>query len=484
MKTLIKILAACTWLAAFTASGDPQITSWFTDYSGQYARLYKSDSDRVGGVSSTTWTAQTSPTYAGLHAVLFSANWVYLKTTCLGSHVMGPFYTTTSHTMLSMLLPKNQALIYRLPRNPATNSTRSLTGLGPIGLFVDGVVMFDGRDALSVATYTSPTIVTEAQNGQGIWSRDAYVNESPTFDPAFAHQPPSGEYHYHANPIALRFLLGDHVDFNPATKLYSESHNAVTKHSPIIGWVRDGFPIYGPYGYSDPTNPASGLRRMISGFVARDTNAPGGLTRTTLPAWAQRAQSRPTLATSQYGPSVSTAYPLGRYLEDNDYLGDRAGYTNGIQFDLDESNGRWCVTPEFPNGTYAYFTCISSNGGVAFPYNIGRQFYGAVTATGPNASGVVASISELVTTNFSGGPNAELRLATPAVGNNIVTLSWSATEGGTYRVESTSDFSSWTTNATGVAPTLNRGTNSVAAAVNRFFRVIRTGLANYDSTGF
>src|SRR2546423_1175587 len=178
------VVAGFVSLAANTASADPRITSWFTDYSAQYARMYKSDADRLGGVASTTWTTQTSPTYPGPHEVLFSANWVYLKTTGLGSHVMGPFYTTTSHTMLSTLLPKNQAIIYRVPRNPATNSTRSLTGLGPIGIFVDGVVMFDSRDALSVATYTSPTSVTEAMGGQGIWNRDAYVNESQTFDPA------------------------------------------------------------------------------------------------------------------------------------------------------------------------------------------------------------------------------------------------------------------------------------------------------------
>jgi hypothetical protein len=467
-----------------TASADPRLNSWITNYSGQYARIYKNDSDRVNGLAATTWTTQTTPTYAGIHEVSYSANWVYLKTTGLGSYVMGPFYTTSSHTTLSTLLPKNQGIIYRIPRNPSTNGARILTPGGPIGIFVDGVAMFDSRDALSVATYTSPTVVTESQSGQGIWSRDAYVNESQTFDPALAHQPPSGQYHYHANPIGLRYLLGDHIDFNSATKIYSESTAPVTQHSPILGWVRDGFPIYGPYGYSNATNPASGVRRMVSGFVPRDTNSVG-LTRTTLPAWAQRAQGRTTLVTSQYGPSVSATYPLGRYLEDNDYLGDRAGYTNGVQFDLDEYNGRWCVTPEFPAGTYAYFTCINTNGAVLFPYNIGHQFYGFVTTGGANASGVVTSITESVTTNFVGGPNAELRMAPPVVQNNTVTLVWSATEGGTYQVESTTDFAGWTTNATGIPAVMNRGTNTSAATVPaKFFRATRTALSGYDSTGF
>ena len=28
------------------------------------------------------------------------------------------------------------------------------------------------------------------------------------------------------------------------------------QHSPIVAWVRDGFPIYGPYGYAVSNNPA------------------------------------------------------------------------------------------------------------------------------------------------------------------------------------------------------------------------------------
>ena len=142
------------------------------------------------------------------------------------------------------------------------------------------------------------------------------------------------------------------------------------------------------------------------------------------------------------------------------------------------------MTPEFPNGTYAYFTCITSNGAVVYPYNIGRQYYGVVTAMGPNASGTVASISESVTTNFVGGPSAELCLSTPVITNNVVTLTWGATEGGTYRVEASANLISWTTNASGVAANLNRGTNTATATTNSFFRVTRTGLASYDSTGF
>jgi hypothetical protein len=167
-------------------------------------------------------------------------------------------------------------------------------------------------------------------------------------------------------------------------------------------------------------------------------------------------------------------YPLGRYMEDNDYLGD-LGYTIGVHFDLDEYNGRFCVTPEFPSGTYAYFVSINSNGTPTFPYNIGRAFYG-----NPTGAAVIA-LAETVTTNFLGGPNLAPALNQPTLNNGVVSLTWSATEGGTYRVESTTDLNSWTTNATGIAAVLNTGSYTNASPEDKkFFRVAQTSLASYD----
>jgi hypothetical protein len=76
---------------------------------------------------------------------------------------------------------------------------------------VDGIAMFDSRDGF---VWTG---AAEAGNGTGYWNREAYVNEGATFDPGYAHQEQTGTHHYHANPIALRYLLGDHVDFNATT---------------------------------------------------------------------------------------------------------------------------------------------------------------------------------------------------------------------------------------------------------------------------
>ena len=43
---------------------------------------------------------------------------------------------------------------------------------------------------------------------------------------------------------------------------------------------------------------------------------------------------------------------------------------------LDEFNGKFAVTPEYPNGTYAYFMSEDSSGNPAYPYAVGPKFYG------------------------------------------------------------------------------------------------------------
>src|SRR5882672_7399215 len=92
-------------------------------------------------------------------------------------------------------------------------------------------------------------------SGDGIWTRNAAFGELETFDLCNGHQPGSGMYHHHVNPICLRAQLNDNVVAVSAGRLgtqYAEKTSGWT-HSPIIGWAFDSYPVYGPYGYSNPT---------------------------------------------------------------------------------------------------------------------------------------------------------------------------------------------------------------------------------------
>jgi hypothetical protein len=480
---IARLLFAVTACAQTT---DPRTNCWFTTDAGQYARVYTNTATQLAGEAVTAWLntnlSQLTPSYCGVQEVYSSSNWVYVRSTGLASYTMGPWYLDAAKTMLFPNLPTNQQVLYRFPRTNSVPTAKTENGGGQIGVFVDGVAMYNSWDAYTYDT----TNGMDEQNITGYWNRDAYVNEGVSFDPGNAHQQNSGVYHYHADPLGLRYLLGDHVDYNSETKTFSEDTNTPTKHSPILAWAADGVPLYGPYGYSNPTNANSGIRRMVSGYVIRNgqygtSNLTNG--RVTIPQWAVRLYGA---TSNQPGPSVSSNFPLGRYMEDNDYLGDDintntgTNYQQGVDFDLDQYNGRWCVTPDFPNGIYAYFVAINSNGTPVFPYDIGRGYYGNPTG------GAVGAITENVTTNFLGDTNLVSKLNAPVVKTGTVTLTWSALEGGSYTVQSTTNLvsPSWGTIVSSISPNKIAGGYTNTTSLNEnFYRVGRTSVAAFEGAG-
>lgn len=117
-----------------------------------------------------------------------------------------------------------------------------------------------------------------------------------------AHVQPTGAYHYHGIPTAwLNQLMGGKPKMT------------------LLGWAADGFPIYGPWGYSDPKNPGSELKNLKASYRLK----PG---------------TRPSGPGGKYD---------GAFIEDYEYVAG-AG-------DLDECNGRFGVTPEYPKGIYHYY---------------------------------------------------------------------------------------------------------------------------------
>jgi hypothetical protein len=130
-------------------------------------------------------------------------------------------------------------------------------------------------------------------------------------------------------------------------------------HSKIVGWSLDGYPIYGPYGYEQPLNNTSRVRPITSGYVIY-TNS----------------QDVPARAVD--GALNTTTYPLGIFVQDYYYSGTG---------DLDVHNGRYCVTPEYPNGTYAYFCSVNSNTlEPSYPYVIGTVFRSIPVGSGQTVS--------------------------------------------------------------------------------------------------
>ena len=164
----------------------------------------------------------------------------------------------------------------------------------------------------------------------GVWQRNAYYWEYTSFDSCLGHPDASGTYHNHVNPICL----------------YNYTNSAA--HSPIVGWAFDGYPIYGTFGYNSANLSTSAIKRIQSSFVLRSITNRTSLSNGTM------------LSSTYYGPPINSTYPLGSFLQDYVYSAGSG--------DLDQYNGRWCVTPDFPSGTYAYFITTNSSGVPQYPF--------------------------------------------------------------------------------------------------------------------
>jgi len=579
MKTSLLLILGSLCLSGARAGADPLLSSWYTNHSTIYARIYASSAAESSGTPSTTWTGQTLPTYAGVHEIDYSPSWVYIKNSGLPGQVMGPWSNPN--------LPANQGSstpVYRFPRTASVPTTKTLTSMGAIGFFVDGMAIYNTSDGYSYSHSHAEDATPNGTigNGDGIWNRDAWVLEFSSFDSSFAHNPPGGQYHAHADPIATRYFVGDNVNYNSATNVYSENTSTTTfKHSPILGWLSDGLPLYGPYGYdgggtgaagyatinggggvasvvvtsagtmfqtapmvtfsggggsgaaatatisgtgggvtsvtitsagtgytSAPTVAIGGVRRMISGYVLRTgsygTTNLASTGRTTLPAWALAAQGRSSITSSQYGPATTYSsgsgvnlitYGLGHYAEDYDYLGDH-GYVQGalysgtVLYDLNKYNARYCATPDYPNGTWAYFVTLKTDGtSPAYPYNTGRWYMG--TPSGGATTVAVMDADTPLTQYFKGALGTTETWASSApvsVSGSTVTLTWHAVQGAIYTVTASDDLST----ATNLSPTVTATgckattTDTGAAATNpaRFYIINRTGTSSYDSNGY
>ena len=111
-----------------------------------------------------------------------------------------------------------QTLTFKIPLNPAVATTHAATPLGPIGVALNGVALFN--------QYAGP-------NNQPLTS------EINSFDKYYGHPQAVGQYHYHVEPLYL------------TTVKFTKSG--------LMGFLLDGFPIYGPQEENGSTIVSSAL---------------------------------------------------------------------------------------------------------------------------------------------------------------------------------------------------------------------------------
>jgi hypothetical protein len=369
-KNLLTLALFCT--GVLNAQLNPAITNWLINTSGLTGSHY------VQGNS----TPIVDNVAANVQAVQYSTNFVYVTTTGIPAYVTGPFLDGNPS------LATNQNAIFKLSLSPTANTgaLTSTTG-GNIGIFINGVALFDYRDGVAWNAQTNALCggpgnppCPGGPNANMPWNRDAIPAEKAGFDCSKGH-PAMGNYHHHQNPSAFKLdlqVISTICDVYDADGLYVIDS---MQHAPLIGYAADGFPIYGAYGFQN-TNGTGGITRIHSSYQLRNISV-----RT---HWADGTDVAD-------GPAVSSTYPLGYFREDYEFITH-----TGQQEYLDASNGRFCVTPEYPNGMYCYFATVDANWNSAYPYVVGPKFHGIVTGA------KVTSITEPVTTYTSDAGLQEL----------------------------------------------------------------------------
>lgn len=107
-----------------------------------------------------------------------------------------------------------QNIVLRIPLNPTEATNKEATPLGAIGVSLNGVVFYN--------QYAGP-------------NNQALTSEINSFDQYLGHPQQFGAYHYHQEPLYLTSTNGSDA---------------------LLGWLLDGFPVYGPMEDGERVNNA------------------------------------------------------------------------------------------------------------------------------------------------------------------------------------------------------------------------------------
>ena len=379
--TGISVLALIT--TTIFAQTNPAITTWLRNTTGITGRHYVRNN--------STPISDAYP--ANVQKVEYTASNVYVSCSGIPAYIIGPYLDGNPNQAA------NNNNIYKIPLNPVKN-TGALTNTsgGTIGVFINGVSLFDYRDGVSYSfALAKEQGGPSGGTGDAVWNRDAIIAERAGFDCAKGH-PAMTNYHHHQNPSAFnldRTVISDICNLYLADGLYKMDS---TRHSPLLGFAYDGFPIYGAFGYKN-VNGTGGIIRIKSSYKLRNITV-------------RKHYADGTDVTD--GPAVNAIYPLGRYREDYEYTAPTATTPDY----LDDHNGRFCITPEYPNGIYCYFSTVDANWNSAYPYVVGPTYYGVRNVTRVNAitetttvyngSTAIETVLDEIGINMYPNPSADL----------------------------------------------------------------------------
>lgn len=244
------------------------------------------------------------------------------------------FYITSNGLSLipslSNAISQNWSFGFPQEINNSSIQFNTVTNIsGPIGSATNGIPFYSSNSGIKETLYQSGNIANSATYTINTVWKDQQNN----IDTGVGLPNNDGVCQYLTDPYLL----------------YTKNN---TVHSPLLGYAWDGVPIYGPYG---------NLNNDGSGGIILNTSS-------------YKLSTTPRL--DKTGFSITNGLQLSNYsAPTGEYIEDYV-YNNGLG-SLDQNNGRFCTTSEYPNGTYAYFVSIDSIYlKPTYPYIIGPTYYG------------------------------------------------------------------------------------------------------------
>ncbi len=184
----------------------------------------------------------------GASSITSDGTYLTIKTKGIPDHV-SPYYQTSNslyqaysgETFGGNTFKKNpnsisaQTLTFKIPLQPTPATVNSATPLGPIGVALNGVALYN--------QYAGP-------------NNQALTSEIASFDKYCGHPQATGQYHYHVEPLYLTTVK--------STK------------SGLMGFLLDGFPVYGPEE-EDGTTITSSMLDDFHGHEHATVDYPEGI---------------------------------------------------------------------------------------------------------------------------------------------------------------------------------------------------------------
>lgn len=229
-----------------------------------------------------------------------NGNWM-ISANSIPDHKVGLFGRVPGALNPNAVSPQSES--YTITQNPQLSGSM-VACLGPNGPQYRFGILFNGVELDPVAAEPWPHEGIMSPDVNWEWNLEA-LNVSIGLDCNNAHVQPSGQYHYHGKP-----------------QLYLDDLNLSTTEMKQIGFAADGFPVYYKYAYSDANDSTSAVVAMQSSYRLKSGQRPGD------------------------GESAPCGAYTGVYSNDYEYV-DGLG-------SLDEANGRYGITPEYPDGIYYY----------------------------------------------------------------------------------------------------------------------------------